>query len=61
MAKRVKFTDKYDLRTAPREEVAYLKGMEATLTDAQADEVIKAGVADLIADKTPGKRDKADA
>lgn len=58
MAKKVRFLKDYDLRTHPREEIAYKKGMEATITDAQADEVIAAGAAEMVADKTPTKRER---
>jgi hypothetical protein len=56
MAKRVRFLRDYPLAVAPRVTKAYLRGTEDTLTDAQADEVIGKGAAELVEDKTPSKR-----
>lgn len=60
MAKRVRFTKNYDLRVSANVEKAFVAGQEETLTDAQVEEVLAAGAAELVADKTPAKRDKAE-
>lgn len=58
MAKRVSFLRDYDLEQGPRQVVAYKRGYEATLPDAQADEAVSRGAAEVLEDKTPSKRAK---
>lgn len=64
MAKHGRFTKAHDLevrseRGALRRMVHYKMGDEVTLTDAQADAAMAAGAFEVLADKTPSKREKA--
>jgi hypothetical protein len=59
MAKRVKFLKADLVPLGRRQWLEAKEGSEATLTDEQADAAVSAGLAKVIADKTPSKREKA--
>lgn len=60
MARQVRFLKDRDVSTGPRTVKAFKKGTVDTLTDAQADEVVADGSAELVSDRTPSKRKPAE-